>query len=74
MNRLREVRVTKRITQFQLRIQTGIHQSKISLIENDLILPGEDEKRKLARALGMRPEEIFPPGSRLAMEGQHAGV
>ena len=74
MNRLREVRVTTRITQFQLRIQTGIHQSKISLIENGLIIPGEDEKRKLARALGMRPEEIFPQGSQCGMEVYHVGA
>ena len=59
MNRLREVRVLKRITQFQLRIATGIHQSKISMIENGLIEPGEDEKQKLAKALGVRPGKIW---------------
>ena len=59
MNRLRENRVIKRITQFQLRISTGIHQSRISMIENDLIGPREDEKKKLAKALGVRIEEIF---------------
>jgi len=60
MNRLREVRVVKRITQFQLRLSTGIHQSKISMIENQLINPEEDEKKRLAKALGAKPEEIFP--------------
>lgn len=59
MNRLREVRVLKRLTQFQLRLQTGIHQSKISMLENGLIIPREDEQHKLAKALGMRPEEIW---------------
>lgn len=59
MNRLREVRVVKRVTQFQLRLSTGIHQSKISLMENGLISPKEDEKAKLAKALNLNPEEIW---------------
>ena len=60
MNRLREIRVVKRVTQFQLRVATGIHQSKISMIENGLIEPHSDERQKLAKALGVRQEEFFP--------------
>ncbi len=60
MNRLREVRVVKKISQFQLRLLTGIHQSKISMIENGLVQARGDEQEKLSRALGVRPEEIFP--------------
>lgn len=60
MNRLREVRVIKRVSQFQLRLLSGVHQSKISLIENGLMEPRIDEARKLSKALGVRPEEIFP--------------
>jgi transcriptional regulator with XRE-family HTH domain len=59
MNRLREIRVVKRITQFQLRLSTGIHQSKISLIENGLVEPRQDEMKKLAQALHVRPKEIW---------------
>ncbi len=59
MNRLREARVLTRITQFQLRLSTGIHQSKISMIENGLIDPREDEKLRLAKALHVRPEQIW---------------
>jgi transcriptional regulator with XRE-family HTH domain len=59
MNRLREARVLKRITQFQLRLLTGIHQSKISMIENGFIEPRSDEKQRLAKALGVRTEEVF---------------
>lgn len=65
MNRLREIRVVKRISQFQLRLQTGIHQSKISLLENGLIPPREDEKLRLAKALHVPAEKIFP------QEGEH---
>jgi transcriptional regulator with XRE-family HTH domain len=59
MNRLRVVRAEKRISQFRLRLETGIHQSKISLFENDLIEPSEDEKEKLARALEVSVAELF---------------
>ena len=59
MNRLREIRVVKRVTQFQLRLSTGVHQSKISMIENGLIQPRHDEKRKIAKALGVQVGEIW---------------
>lgn len=59
MNHLREIRVIKRISQFRLRLSTGIHQSKISLIENALVQPREDEKKKLAKALDVKIEEIW---------------
>jgi transcriptional regulator with XRE-family HTH domain len=59
MNKLREVRVVKRISQFQLRLQTGINETKISHIENGLVQPRQDEAKKLARALGITPKELF---------------
>ena len=59
MNRLREIRVVKRISQFRLGLSTGIHQSKISLIENGLFEPREDEKERLAEALNVQVEEIW---------------
>jgi len=64
MNKLRELRVVKRVTQFQLRIVTGIHQSKISMIENGLVTPREDERKRLAKALGVRLEEIWEDASK----------
>ena len=71
VNKLREVRVIKRISQFQLRIATGIHQSKISMIENGWVQPREDEKQRLAKVLGVRIEEVFPvtPSGSLGKEG-----
>ena len=59
-NRLRVIRAERRVTQFQLRLQTGINATKISFIENGLVQPREDEKKRLARALGANPEDIFP--------------
>jgi DNA-binding XRE family transcriptional regulator len=59
-NRMRVIRAERRMTQFQLRLQTGINSAKISFIENGLIAPNNLEKQKLSKALGVKPEEIFP--------------
>jgi transcriptional regulator with XRE-family HTH domain len=64
MNRLRDVRVLKRFSQMQLRLLTGVNQTKISWIENGFVKPKPEEKIKLARALGVSPEEIFPSGEK----------
>ncbi len=42
MKRLREMRVMRGVTQFQLKLSTAIHQGRISLIEKDLVQPPED--------------------------------
>jgi transcriptional regulator with XRE-family HTH domain len=55
---LREARFKKKMTQFDLRIKSGIHQSKISNIERGYVTPREDEKRALAKALGLRETDL----------------
>ena len=59
-NRLRVIRAKNRVTQFQLRLMTGIYQSKLSMAENDLIDLTEGEKKKLAKALGVSVNEVWP--------------
>lgn len=56
--RLREVKFIKGYTLFDLRLITGIHQSKLSLIERGYLQPTDDEKKKLAEALKTKPERI----------------
>ncbi|UCE52498.1 MAG: helix-turn-helix transcriptional regulator [Desulfobacterales bacterium] len=51
---LKEARFKKGITQFDLRILTGIHQSRISYIERGYIIPRDDEKQRIEDALGLR--------------------
>ena len=60
MNMLRKIRKYKGLNQFQLRIATGIHQSRISLIENLYVVPREDEKTRLAKALKTSVKALFP--------------
>ena len=60
MSKLREVRVVKGVTQFDLRLKTGMSQTKISHFEHGYIIPREDEKLALANALQVKVEDIFP--------------
>jgi transcriptional regulator with XRE-family HTH domain len=60
MNRIREGRFTRRITQMRLAIKVRISPSKLSYIENGLVLADEKLKRKLARALKVDPAWLFP--------------
>ena len=58
-NKLYETRVLKRVSQYVIALQTGIQQSRISLIENELVIPRGDEKKKIAKALGVKVQDIF---------------
>ena len=60
MNKLKEIRFFKRITQPLLSLKTGIQQSRISLIENELVTPNETERKKISEALNSNAEDIFP--------------
>jgi len=59
MNRLKEIRFFKMINQHKLALMAEVHQSRISLIENDLIEPRPDELKKLSKALGVTPQDLF---------------
>ena len=55
---LREARFRKRFTQYDLVKLTGVHQSRISLIERDYSSPTRKEKLAIARALGIDHRDI----------------
>jgi transcriptional regulator with XRE-family HTH domain len=55
---VRESRFKNDLTQYDLSLMSGIHQSRISLIESGYVLPTDEEKRKLAAALGVDPGEL----------------
>jgi DNA-binding XRE family transcriptional regulator len=73
MNKMREVRARIRISQFRLALETGIVQSKISLIENGLVQPSTEEKLKFAKALEVPVEELFPTSPGEAAPDKKAG-
>ena len=47
--------------QWDLARLTGINQTKISLIENAYVTPSENEKKKIAQALGFDVKDIVWP-------------
>jgi transcriptional regulator with XRE-family HTH domain len=59
-NRLKEARFFAKKPQIQLWIETGIHYSTISRIECGYIKPTKDQKKRLARALNVAAEYLFP--------------
>jgi DNA-binding XRE family transcriptional regulator len=53
-----EARVRRRKTQWDIRKETGIHQSKVSLIERGYVVPSEKEKAMIAEVLGFKINDI----------------
>lgn len=68
---LREIRFKRGMTQYDINRHSGIHQSRISLIERGYVSPKLKEKHAIAKALRVNPDEIkwpakkeIDPGSR----------
>ncbi len=59
--KLRKVRKLARISQWKLAAMSGVHQSRISLIENGLISARDDEKVRLCEAMAVNPWRIEWP-------------
>lgn len=59
-NRLKEARFFARKPQIKLWLETGIHYSTISRIECGYVEPTEEQKKKLAEALGVKKDWLFP--------------
>lgn len=67
MNHLREFRIKQLMTQKQLAEKSGVSQVTISFIENQLSNPMDLTKQKLAQALAVAPEELFPERPRRSL-------
>lgn len=62
MNRLKEIRNERGLSQLRLSLLTGIAPSELSRIENNWIKPYPGWRKRLARALGVTEAELFPEG------------
>ena len=60
MNKVREVREEKGISQVELARRIHIHPSNLSSIENERVTPWPKAKRSLARVLKTTIAELFP--------------
>ncbi len=60
MSELKKIRIfEKKISQFELSRRSGVHPSRMSLIENSLTTPSTREMKRISEALDMLPEEVF---------------
>jgi len=59
MSKLKETRFFKGMNQYQLANLAQVHQSRISLIEKGYAKPRPGEKVRLARALGVKVEDLW---------------
>lgn len=62
---LSEGRFMKRLNQWDLKLKTGINQANISLIERGYVSPTQEEKIRLAKALGVREDELTWPDAKV---------
>ena len=61
---LLEARVKKRITQWDIAVETGISQTKLSLIERGYVMPSEKERSLISGVVGCGEDEIKWPKKR----------
>lgn len=48
---LRIERMIRRISQYTIAKETGMVQSRLSIIENEFVIPTEEEKRRIVESL-----------------------
>jgi len=60
MNRLKETRKRKGVSQIALYAKTGIWPSILSYVERGYLPPTEAQQEKIAVALGVRKSQLFP--------------
>ena len=59
-NRLREVRKQQGLSQFELARICGIETANLSKVENGILRPYPGWRQRIAQALGVSEDEIFP--------------
>ena len=69
MNKLKQARTEKGLSQLKLAFMTGISPGEISRIENDWIKPYPGWRKRLSRALGTPEIELFPPVEKPGNDG-----
>ena len=68
MSNLQKVRKEKGLSQLKLSMMTGIAPGDISCIENDRLRPYPGWRKRLARALGVSEQELFPDRGSLLLQ------
>ncbi len=59
-NKLKEILIQRQIKQIELAYETGIHDSRISKIANNWVMPTAKEKQKICEFLDESENAVFP--------------
>ncbi len=66
---LRHARLDADFTLFDMQQLAGVLQSRLSLIERGLVIARSDEQARLAQALHLEVERLFPAPGRVGHQG-----
>ena len=55
---LKQLRLERRLNQFESQLLAGVHQSRVSLLERGLVKPTARERERLAKALKVKPDDL----------------
>jgi transcriptional regulator with XRE-family HTH domain len=72
MNQLRVLRAQKRVSQLEIAAGAGIGATRYWKIENGYTEPTPEERRAIARALGVSIRKAWPVARRSVRESQPA--
>jgi transcriptional regulator with XRE-family HTH domain len=70
MNRVRKFRTERGLPQYTLAVRAGISPAWLSIIERYGHIPGSDIRTRLADALGVSEEALWPMKAGEAVENQ----
>lgn len=57
---LRTIRLKRKLTQAQLAAKSGVDQATVSNLEAGKTSPSWETAYRIAKALGVKPQDIFP--------------
>lgn len=69
MLKIKLLRMSRDLSQWELSRTVGISQGRYSMIERGLIEPTEEERARLARVLGANPATLFRAAVRPTVSG-----
>lgn len=72
MLRIKLLRMSKRLSQWELARLCGVSQGRYSMVERGLIAPTEDERERLSKILQAPPSTLFRPAFRDRKAQEHA--
>jgi transcriptional regulator with XRE-family HTH domain len=67
MNKLKEARLSLKLTQVDLAFHSRVAPGDISKFENDMARPYPGQAARLAECLGLAPDDLLQPATKTAV-------